>query len=96
VPPLVSIVEGEELQSKQVQRDPPPALFQDFVPVSSDPFVQRLIDDSAIAIGKTNTPEGGLGSHTYNKLGRTCNPTICPNLREVAAVVPLSRRPRAC
>jgi Asp-tRNA(Asn)/Glu-tRNA(Gln) amidotransferase A subunit family amidase len=49
-------------------------LFQDFVPVSSDPscFVQRLLDAGAIAIviviviviGKTSTPEGGLGSHT--------------------------------
>jgi amidase len=35
---------------------------------------QRLVDDGAIAIGKTNTPEGGLGSHTYNELGQTCNP----------------------
>jgi amidase len=49
-------------------------LFQDFVPLSSDPFVQRLIDAGAIVIGKTNTPEGGLGSHTYSRLGRTCNP----------------------
>ena len=50
----------------------PLPLFQDFVPVSSEPFVQRLIDAGAIVIGKTNTPEGGRGSRTYNRLGRTC------------------------
>jgi amidase len=49
-------------------------LFQDFVPTTSDCFVQRLLDNGAIAIGKTNTPENGLGSHTFNRLGRTCNP----------------------
>ena len=40
----------------------------------SDPFVQRMIDDGCIVIGKTNTPESGLGSHTYNRLfGTTRN-----------------------
>jgi amidase len=49
-------------------------LFQDFVPTTSDCFVQRLLDNGAIAIGKTNAPESGLGSHTFSRLGRTCNP----------------------
>jgi amidase len=49
-------------------------LFQDFVPTTSDCFVQRLLDDGAIVIGKTNAAEEGLGSHTFNRLGRTCNP----------------------
>jgi len=50
-------------------------LSLDFVPDESDPFVQRLQDAGAIVIGKTNTPENGLGSHTYNtKWGRTLNP----------------------
>jgi amidase len=49
-------------------------LYQDFVPTASDCFVQRLLDSGAIVIGKTNTPEEGLGSHTYSRLGRTCNP----------------------
>lgn len=50
-------------------------LFKDFVPGQSDPFVQRLIDAGAIVIGKTNTPESGLGSHTFNKRwGTTRNP----------------------
>ncbi len=33
---------------------------------SSDIMVQRMQDAGAIIIGKTNTPEFGLGSHTYN------------------------------
>lgn len=40
----------------------------------SDIFVQRMIDAGAIVIGKTNTPEFGLGSHTYNPVfGATQN-----------------------
>jgi len=33
---------------------------------NSDLFVKRMMDAGAIIIGKTNTPEFGLGSHTYN------------------------------
>lgn len=37
-------------------------------------FVRRLRDSGAIFIGKTNTPEFGLGSHTYNPVfGTTFN-----------------------
>ena len=37
-------------------------------------MVQRLIDNGAIIIGKTNTPELGLGSHTFNRtFGITAN-----------------------
>jgi len=37
--------------------------------------VARLRAAGAIVIGKTNTPEFGLGSHTYNPMhGVTCNP----------------------
>ena len=42
---------------------------------SNDDFCQRLVDAGAIVIGKTNTPEHGLGSHTYNtRWGTTINP----------------------
>ena len=37
--------------------------------------VERLIDNGALIIGKTNTPEWGLGSQTFNRLfGATANP----------------------
>ena len=41
---------------------------------TSEIMVQRMIDAGAIVIGKTNTPEFGLGSHTYNPVfGATKN-----------------------
>jgi amidase len=45
------------------------------IPSESDPFSRRIVDEGAIIIGKTNTPELGVGSHTFNKRwGTTVNP----------------------
>jgi len=41
-------------------------IFRDFVPAADSLMVERLRDAGAILIGKTNTSEFGLGSHTYN------------------------------
>ncbi|GAC1302679.1 MAG: amidase [Steroidobacteraceae bacterium] len=41
-------------------------IFKDFVPDADGIMVERLRKAGAIFIGKTNTPEFGLGSHTYN------------------------------
>ena len=41
-------------------------ILQDFVPTADSLMVERLRKAGAIFIGKTNTPEFGLGSHTYN------------------------------
>ena len=41
-------------------------IFKDFVPATDSLMVERLRNAGAIFIGKTNTPEFGLGSHTYN------------------------------
>jgi Asp-tRNA(Asn)/Glu-tRNA(Gln) amidotransferase A subunit family amidase len=50
-------------------------LFEDFVPEESDPFVSRLERAGAIVVGKTNTPEFGLGCTTDNRvLGPTPTP----------------------
>ena len=43
-------------------------LFADDVPTVDAIFVERLKAAGAIIMGKTNTPEFGLGSHTYNKV----------------------------
>lgn len=43
-------------------------LFADNVPTQDCVMVKRMRDAGAIIIGKTNTPEFGLGSHTYNPL----------------------------
>jgi len=41
-------------------------ILKDFVPDADGIMVARLRKAGAIFIGKTNTPEFGLGSHTYN------------------------------
>lgn len=50
-------------------------IFQDFIPSADSILVSRLKDAGAIVVGKTNTPEWGYGSHTYNQVfGATGNP----------------------
>jgi amidase len=49
-------------------------ILKDFVPSADSLMVARLRKAGAIFIGKTNTPEFGLGSHTYNPVyGATRN-----------------------
>ncbi|RWB61333.1 amidase [Mesorhizobium sp.] len=49
-------------------------IFADFIPQEDDFFVERLRKAGAIIIGKTNVPEFGLGSNTYNPVfGPTLN-----------------------
>jgi amidase len=50
-------------------------LFKDHVPTEDDIVVDRMRRAGAIIIGKTNTPEFGAGSQTFNKVfGATHNP----------------------
>jgi amidase len=50
-------------------------IYKDAVAAEDSVLVERLRRAGAVAIGKTNTPEFGLGSHTYNKVyGVTRNP----------------------
>ncbi len=50
-------------------------LFKDYVPTENDIVVERLQRAGAITIGKTNTPEFGAGSQTFNTVfGATHNP----------------------
>jgi len=49
--------------------------YRDFVPVTDELYVERCRRAGAIIIGKTNTPEFGAGSQTFNALfGPTRNP----------------------
>jgi amidase len=51
------------------------AIFRDVMPEVDSVLVERLRAAGVIPIGKTNTPEFGMGSHTYNKVyGTTFNP----------------------
>jgi amidase len=50
-------------------------IYKDFVPDEDGLIVERLKKAGAITIGKTNTPEFGAGSQTYNEVfGETLNP----------------------
>ena len=50
-------------------------LFKDFVPDEDALLVQRLKGAGALSVGKTNTPEFGAGSQTFNEVfGATKNP----------------------
>jgi amidase len=51
------------------------SVFRDHVPVADTLLVSRLRSAGAIVIGKTNTPEFGAGSQTFNEVfGVTRNP----------------------
>jgi len=50
-------------------------ILKDFVPDQDALIVERLRSAGAITVGKTNTPEFGAGSQTYNEVfGPTLNP----------------------
>ena len=50
-------------------------IFKDFVPGEDSLLVERVKSAGAIMLGKTNTPEFGAGSQTYNEVfGPTLNP----------------------
>src|SRR5437016_1953128 len=50
-------------------------LYKDNVPTEDDIVVDRMRRAGAITIGKTNTPEFGAGSQTFNEVfGATLNP----------------------
>jgi amidase len=50
-------------------------IYRDHVPDEDSLLVERLRAAGAVTIGKTNTPEFGAGSQTFNEVfGRTLNP----------------------
>src|SRR3954471_6638768 len=50
-------------------------IYKDFVPAEDSLTVERLRHAGAICVGKTNTPEFGAGSQTFNPVfGATLNP----------------------
>ena len=51
------------------------SIFRDFVPEADALIVERLKAAGAVTVGKTNTPEFGAGSQTFNEVfGETLNP----------------------
>ena len=49
--------------------------FSDYIPETDDLIIARLKQAGCITLGKTNVPEFGAGSHTFNPVfGATRNP----------------------
>jgi len=64
-------------------------IFKDFVPDQDEIIVERLRGAGAITIGKTNTPEFGAGSQTYNSVfGELLIPMTARRRVVAAAAVP--------
>jgi len=71
-------------------------IFRDQVPQEDSIVVERARRAGAILIGKTNVPEFGLGSQTYNKVfgatGNAYDPAICAGGSSGGAAVALALR----
>lgn len=69
------IAHKDLVETKGIRTTKGSPLFKDFVPDYNALLVDRLQDAGAITIGKTNTPEFGAGSQTFNPVfGATLNP----------------------
>ncbi len=63
------------VETKGIRSTQGSPLFKDHIPQADDLIVERLHQAGAITIGKTNTPEFGAGSQTFNTIfGATRNP----------------------
>ena len=63
------------LETKGIRTTFGSPLYKDYIPTEDDIVVERMGRAGAIIIGKTNTPEFGAGSQTFNTVfGATHNP----------------------
>ena len=71
----IPIAHKDLVDTKDIRTTKGSPIFKDNVPDADALIVQRLKSAGAIIIGKTNTPEFGAGSQTYNEVfGATLNP----------------------
>ncbi len=69
------IAHKDLVETKGVRTTKGSPLFRDWVPERDALIVERLKRAGAVSVGKTNTPEFGAGSQTYNEVfGATLNP----------------------
>ncbi len=69
------IAHKDLVQTKGIRTTFGSRLHADFVPTENDLIIDRLQAAGAVTIGKTNTPEWGAGSQTFNDVfGATRNP----------------------
>ena len=69
------IAHKDSFETKGIRTTSGSPVFQDYVPESDDLIITRLKAAGCITVGKTNLPEFGAGSHTFNRVfGATLNP----------------------
>jgi amidase len=76
-PPLAGlpIAYKDLVETKGIRTTKGSLVYKNFVPEKDALLVERLKAAGAITLGKTNTPEFGAGSNTFNKVfGATRNP----------------------
>jgi len=76
-PPLAGlpIAYKDLVETKGIRTTKGSLVYKDNVPAEDALLVERLTAAGAITLGKTNTPEFGAGSNTFNKVfGQTRNP----------------------
>jgi amidase len=77
LPPLhgLPIAHKDLVPTKGIRTTFGSPIYKDHIPDQDALIVQRLRKAGAITIGKTNTPEFGLGAQTFNEVfGETLNP----------------------
>ncbi|MCY4095244.1 MAG: amidase family protein [Gammaproteobacteria bacterium] len=71
----IPIAHKDLVATKDLRTTHGSTLFRDHIPDTNDYIVDRMQRAGAITIGKTNVPEFGAGSHTFNRVfGPTKNP----------------------
>ena len=76
------VVHKDLVETKGIRTTFGSPIFKDFVPNRSALIVERLQQAGAITLGKSNTPEFGAGSQTFNEVfGETLNPFGLPDRR---------------
>ena len=69
------VVHKDLLPTKGVRTTYGSPIYKDYIPDHDALIVERLKRAGAISVGKSNTPEFGAGSQTFNEVfGRTLNP----------------------
>jgi amidase len=69
------IAHKDFLETRDIRTTFGSPLYKDYIPTEDDIVVDRMGRPGAITIGKTNTPEFGAGSQTFNKVfAATYNP----------------------
>ena len=69
------IAHKDAFETKGIRTTRGSPVFSDYVPEADDLIIARLKAAGCVTLGKTNVPEFGAGSHTFNRVfGATRNP----------------------